>query len=276
MTDKQTRCPTCNSIYKVTVTQLTVSQGMVCCPKCSTNFNALLGLINQESQTSQEQKSGLIKSEYTPEISILDIFKRKTENSNIDLRTYLNSLNQFNSEPLQNIPALHLSSQSNSTNQKPQKTIKYYLIWSIVNLTLLSILCFQILWFNPKLTDQYSVLNALFTKTCAILSCDTMDQRYSKMDIERLKVEKIGKNKTEFSGILINNYEKSLALPLIKVTLKAEGKNTTSYIMNSSQYLNGGLSGISRIPTARPYRFKFTMNQARNSFDDYVLEIIHP
>ncbi|OTG66028.1 DUF3426 domain-containing protein [Acinetobacter silvestris] len=276
MTDKQTRCPTCNSLYKVTVTQLTVSQGMVCCPKCSTNFNALLGLVNQDNQISQEKKSELIQSAYIAEMSILDIFRRKTENSNIDLRTYLNSLNQFNSEPLQNIPALHLSSQTTSSSKKKHKTVKYYAIWSVVNLILLSILFFQILWFNPKLTDQYATLNTLFTKTCAILSCDTIDQRYSQMAVERLKVEKVGKNQTAFSGTLINNYEKSLALPIIKITLKNEDKNIASYTLTSSQYLNGGLSGISRIPTTRPYRFKFTINQPRNSFNDYNLEIIHP
>ncbi len=273
MTDKQTRCPNCNSIYKVTVTQLTVSQGMVCCPKCSSNFNALLGLINQDTQVLNAKPN---KAEYIPETAVLDIFNRKTEDSNINLRTYLNSLNPFNSEPLQNIPALRLSSQSHLANLKSQKTFKYYLTWSLVNLTLFLILLFQVLWFNPKLIDQYDVLNTLFTKTCAVLSCDTIDQRYNKMHIERLKVESHGKHQTEFSGILINHYEKSLALPLIKITLKKNGQDTASYILTSSQYLDGVLNGIRRIPMARPYRFKFLIDQPRNAFDDYHLEIIHP
>lgn len=273
MTDKQTRCPNCSSIYKVTVTQLTVSRGMVCCPKCAHNFNALLGLINQETRPLNVE---LAKSEYTPEMDVLDIFKRKIENSNIDLRTYLNSLNQFNSEPVQNIPALDLSSQSNLSTKKPRRTVKYYLTWSLVNLALVLVLLFQILWFNPKLIDQYAVLNTLFTKTCTLLSCNTIDQRYKRMSIERLEIKSIGNHQTEFSGILINHYEKSLALPIIKITLKKNGQDIASYSMTSSQYLDGVLNGISRIPMARPYRFKFLIDQPRNAFDDYHLEIIHP
>ena len=110
MAEKQTRCPTCASIYKVSVAQLTVAQGMVCCPKCSENFNALLYLLTvstqQESKTfhslenSPPTQEELITTSHQIETHLLDIFDRKIENSNIDLRTYLNNLNYFNNDPI--------------------------------------------------------------------------------------------------------------------------------------------------------------------------------
>ncbi|HJE54435.1 MAG TPA: DUF3426 domain-containing protein, partial [Acinetobacter pseudolwoffii] len=51
MSDKRTHCPTCSTTYKVTVAQLTIAQGMVCCPKCTTSFNALSHLV-AEAQNS--------------------------------------------------------------------------------------------------------------------------------------------------------------------------------------------------------------------------------
>ena len=53
MTQKQTRCPNCQTVYKVSVTQLTISQGMVCCPKCSAEFNALVHLVKIEKDLKE-------------------------------------------------------------------------------------------------------------------------------------------------------------------------------------------------------------------------------
>ncbi len=55
MPEKHTLCPECKTIYKVSVTQLTVAQGMVCCPRCDTTFNALLHLISTEQLPVQTE-----------------------------------------------------------------------------------------------------------------------------------------------------------------------------------------------------------------------------
>ena len=57
MSDKQTSCPKCLTIYKVSVAQLTVAQGMVCCPKCSMTFNALSHLTTGHTFDTSEEKS---------------------------------------------------------------------------------------------------------------------------------------------------------------------------------------------------------------------------
>lgn len=329
MTDKQTICPNCKTTYRVSLPQLTVAQGMVCCPKCNTNFNALVHLIQHESTPSlrhstentsiqntelatqqnhhsnqeiSESRSPLndhpksISANMTTyeEITssaahnkehgstIHEMFDRKIENSNIDLRTYLNNLNQFNQDPLTSIPSLNLSSgqahqhsyssKSHTNTRKPL----YYFCWSMVNIVLILILVFQILWFNPALLDKYPALNTVFHTTCQIFKCNTIEERYNHIKFEQFKVQKIQQSKTKFSGSMINTYKKSLKVPTIKLTLKAQGETVYTQTISSKEYLNESLKGISRIPSNAPYKFEFTIDKARNSFDDYNLEIIPP
>lgn len=101
MNEKQTRCPKCLTVYKVSLTQLTVAQGMVCCPKCNLNFNALTNLVNveqPETVNSSALAHGSMQTRYMTHSHVLDIFDQKVENSNIDLLTYLNNLNYFHNE----------------------------------------------------------------------------------------------------------------------------------------------------------------------------------
>lgn len=353
MTDKQTICPNCKTTYKVSVPQLTVAQGMVSCPKCNTDFNALLNLsqngqlitsvkskqnaepvpvnvqtsesvleqnntddLDQQHNTTHTTASTTenttldlttsarteisgITEQSTPthtkisavpvpeqkvyhETSVLEIFDRKVENSNIDLRTYLNSLNQFNLDPLTNIPSLNLSAgQAHGHTYSQQQRFEarkplYYFCWSLINIALLLVLVFQILWFNPALLDKHPALHSAFNTTCNLLNCDTIDDRYNQIRVENIKVQKIGKSSTQFSGSLLNTYKKSLEVPIIKLTLKAQGQTILTQTITAKDYLNESLSGINRIPSNSPYKFKFTIDKSRNAFDEYYLEIIHP
>ena len=181
MSEKQTRCPKCLTVYKVSLTQLTVAQGMVCCPKCDLNFNALTNLILAEDHSASSiQYSALNQCAISPSalqyssFNVLDIFDRRIENSNIDLRTYLNSLNQFNLDPLTNIPSLNLSAgQAHGHTYSQQERFEarkplYYFCWSLINIALLLVLVFQILWFNPALLDKHPALHSAFNNRILI------------------------------------------------------------------------------------------------------------
>lgn len=286
MAEKQTICPNCASTYKVSVTQLTVAQGMVCCPKCSHHFNALLHLqkavpteVNSEKTiTYFEEPQDFSFENKEAELTIFDIFKRKVEHSNIDLKTYLNNLNYFNNEPINIIPSLNLAQGTPKPKQDttPPKSLLYYVVWSFINLALFSVLLFQILWFNPNLTDRYPVVNSIFTKTCDVLRCDTMDQRYKKVMVQDIKVISLNHHQTQFTGQINNHYSKSLELPILKLTLKQKGTIVNAFILTSDGYLIDSLQGIKRIPQNSPYPFKFVIKQPRKSFDEYDFTIIHP
>ena len=245
MSDKQTKCPECQTVYKVSVAQLTVAQGMVCCPKCDNTFNALSHLVfafpqNKNSVTSQlhhiQNRSFMqATAELAQPQHILDIFQRKVEHSNIDLKTYLNNLNYFSTEPIGNIPAMKLSAPDLESEKKHGNG--YYLLWGIINLLLIGLLIFQILWFNPKFLNSSPALNSVFTQVCQFFNCSSLEERYSLISANRVKVKRVDRMNTQFTGELINYYDKSLALPNIKVTLKEKQQTLSTYVYSPQEYL---------------------------------------
>lgn len=290
MSEKQTYCPNCFTKYKVSVAQLTVARGMVCCAKCSTNFNALTHLVVEKDQSSSttstsssnfddknpqsnETSAETLMAGQPPKQHLLDIFDRKVENSNIDLKTYLNNLNYFSTDPIGTYPALNWSEKS---EQEDKKSSWNYVLWGVVNLCLISLLIFQFFWFNPKILNNSPVFSALFNTACQTFKCSAMEQNYRLISTNKVKIKKISKKETQFTGELINYHSKSLALPIIKVNLKDNGEIISSYSFQPSEYLIDSLTGIQRIPQNSPFKFKFSLPVERKSFDTYSLEIIRP
>lgn len=292
MSEKQTSCPNCLTKYKVSVAQLTVARGMVCCAKCSTNFNALTHLVVdkeetfstatqtnsslnpvQEAYASNELSSDLFIGNQKTEQHLLDIFDRKVENSNIDLKTYLNNLNYFSTDPIGNYPALNWSEKA---EQEKKYGAGHYVLWGIINLCLVSLLILQFFWFNPKILNNSPVISALFNTACQAFKCSIMEENYRLISTNKVKVKQISRQKTQFTGELINYHTQSLALPLIKVNLKENGETISTYSFMPSEYLIESLQGIQRIPQNSPFKFKFSIPVARKSFDTYSLEIIRP
>lgn len=291
MSEKQTCCPNCFTKYKVSVAQLTVARGMVCCAKCSTNFNALSHLVVEKEEAfslpqatpsldpakQTSLSNAFIKEQFITEQKpvkhLLDIFDRKVENSNIDLKTYLNNLNYFSTEPIGNYPILNWSEKA---EQEKKYGARHYVLWGTINLCLVSLLVFQFFWFNPKILNNSPVFSALFNTACQALKCSVMEENYRLLSTNKLKVKQISKQETQFSGELINYHTQSLALPMIRVDLKANGETISTYSFKPSEYLITSLQGIQRIPQNSPFKFKFSVPMPRKSFDTYSLEIIHP
>ncbi|OTG82670.1 hypothetical protein B9T33_04265 [Acinetobacter sp. ANC 5054] len=294
MSDKLTNCPTCSSTYKVTVPQLTVAQGMVCCPKCSTSFNALSHLVVEKAlsfstpntqDAEKKQPATIHVNEFniqqpisnsdTEEAThpLLKLFDQKVENSNIDLRTYLNNLNYFSTEPIGNLPAVNWAEQAEK--EKKRSTLNY-LMWISVNFLLFGALIFQFFWFNPQYLKSSPVMGAAFTKVCDVFNCSRLEEHYSLISTKKVKARSTGKKETKFSGEMINHHDRSLALPLLKVSLKENGTEIATYQLQPEEYLDKTLNGIQRIPKSSPFKFEFVLPIDRKSFDNYSIELIRP
>lgn len=281
MNEKQTRCPKCLTVYKVSLTQLTVAQGMVCCPKCDSSFNALTHLINIEQPVmvnSSTLVNGSMQTRYMTHSHVLDIFDQKVENSNIDLLTYLNNLNYFHNEPINALPNLNLAEQASSQEQDNNKKHSwlYYTLWSSANLILILVFTFQILWFNPKLMHASPTVSHAFNYVCEILHCNKSAEQYQLIYIEKLKLRKVDTGHTQFSGILLNQNDKSIELPNLKLSFATESNKKEEIILTPQQYLVENLRGIQRIPSNTPFRFQFELNRSKKSLLNYRLEIVHP
>ncbi|RZF51675.1 DUF3426 domain-containing protein [Acinetobacter halotolerans] len=287
MSEKQTRCPKCSTVYKVTLSQLSVAQGMVCCPKCVINFNALTNLLaSEQDETIAVPANRSLFSSIQPnssfaekQMQILSIFDQKIENSNIDLLTYLNNLNYFNTEPVTALPNLNLSEDTlliDETSNERQHGWLYYTLWGVGNIILILVFAFQILWFNPKLMHESPALNRIFNYACGALTCKTRDEQYKHLNFEKINVRPAEQNSTRFSGTLVNRHQNSVVLPAIKVVLKNNGEVISNTVLTPQNYLVDSLKTIQRIPTNSPFRFEFTIPNSKNSFNDYSLEIVQP
>ncbi|BCU64570.1 hypothetical protein F941_01816 [Acinetobacter bouvetii DSM 14964 = CIP 107468] len=204
---------------------------------------------------------------------LLDLFEDKVENSNIDLKTYLNNLNYFSTEPIGNFPALNWSEKADTESKRG---VLYYAMWSIINIALISTLLFQFFWFNPQYLKNSPVMAFAFNAACDVFNCSKLEEHYNLIATKKVKVRTISKKEVEFSGQLINYHERSLALPVIKVELKDNGTVFSTYTLQPQQYLAESLSGIQRIPSNSPFKFNFRLPVDRKSFNSYDLEIIRP
>lgn len=286
MSEKQTRCPKCSTVYKVTLSQLSVAQGMVCCPKCVINFNALTNLLETDSEATPTPVNRSLFSSIQPDSSfaekqmqILRIFDQKIENSNIDLLTYLNNLNYFNTEPVTALPNLNLSEDAlliEQENNDKQHGWLYYTLWGIGNIALILVFAFQILWFNPKLMHESPALNQMFNYVCGVFNCKISNEQYQSLSFEKVKLKRVKQDATGFSGVLLNQDANSVVLPPIKVVLKQNGEAISSTVLKPQDYLVDSLKTIQRIPSNSPFRFEFTIPKSKNSFNDYSLEFVQP
>ena len=282
MSEKQTRCPKCSTVYKVTPAQLSVAQGMVCCPKCVINFNALTNLLEAESNAElPATPNRSIFSSIQPDSSfaekqmqILNIFDQKIENSNIDLLTYLNNLNYFNTEPVTAMPNLNLSADSfvveQPKTQGKQHGWLYYALWGLANMSLILIFAFQILWFNPKLMQDSPILNRIFSMVCNVAKCETQAEQHKHITIEKVKVRRVAKDETRFTGLLVNNHKSSILLPSIRLELKEQGEVSTFIVLKPQDYLTDNLKSIQRIPVDRPFKFEFTISTNRGGYSTHL------
>lgn len=291
MSDKRTYCPDCLTTYKVSVAQLTIAQGMVCCPKCTTSFNALSHLVTEPKHSVTQMESNLQAEPLTPiqdqdletphstirtsaDINILlNIFNQKVENSNIDLKTYLNNLNYFSTEPISILPAVNWEAQQ---EQHIKHGWSYYLGWSVLSLCLIGTLSFQFFWFNPQYLKNSHIMGTAFNRICDVFNCSNLTEHYDLINTRKLKVSSVTPNKTQFSGELINYHERSLAMPKLRIDLKKENITTASYTLMPNEYLTESLRRIERIPQNSPFKFQFELPVKRDSFNTYSLEIIRP
>ena len=115
-----------------------------------------------------------------------------------------------------------------------------------------------------------------FNYVCQILHCNKSAEQYQLIYIEKLKLRKVDTSHTQFSGILLNQNDKSVELPNLKLSFATESNKTEEIILTPQQYLVENLQGIQRIPSNTPFRFQFELNKSKKSLLNYRLEIVHP
>lgn len=279
MTDKQTQCPKCGSIYKILVAQLTVSQGMVCCPKCAHSFNAFLHFVKISNTALKEglstEQSNHISDTINNSSDLLEIFNKKVEHSNIDLETYLNNLTYFSNEPILRIPALNLADEQIILKHIPSR-ITYYVTWACITSILFVILIFQLIMLKPDFLNSSPYIHSAFAKLCNLGNCSDLENQYASIKLKDMKLYYRDKSNLALTGELINNNNRSLQMPLLLLTLSKDGEIIFSRIYTSEEYLMMGLNNLQRIPINRAFIFNINLPLSQKHFDHYKLQVIRP
>ncbi len=123
--------------------------------------------------------------------------------------------------------------------------------------------------------QQSPAISHAFNYVCQILHCSKSAEQYQLLYIEKVKLRRIDIEHTRFSGVLVNQNNKSIELPNLKLSFGQEG-NQEEIIFTPQQYLVENLRGIQRIPTNTPFKFQFDLNKSKKSLVNYRLEIVHP
>lgn len=289
MTKRQTQCPECQTVYIVTVLQMTAAQGMVCCPKCSATFNAIQHLtaesITEEQINDSENKTPIttlstINTTINPRSinnteSVLDLFESKAQYSNLNLTTYLNNLNFLTNDPIQKIPSLNLNEKYVLPHHKNVQK-RNYLLWGGINFVLIGILSLLVLLLPDPSTNRY-FFKSIHVHFCGIFNCKSVEQQYRLIKTTNIETRGLrNQNTTLISGELINSNPSSLPLPNIKVILMSSGNIIYTDTFQPEEYLIQNLVGISRIPNNTSFYFHIYLPIERKKFDHYKIEITKP
>lgn len=70
--------------------------------------------------------------------------------------------------------------------------------------------------------QQSPAISHAFNYVCQILHCNKSAEQYQLLYIEKVKLRKIGTEHTQLSGVLINQNNKSIELPNLKLSFGKE------------------------------------------------------
>lgn len=147
-------CPVCEAKYQISVLQLRIAQGKVCCFKCSNTFNAYLCM------------SDTYKTEHIPNVNqpnmhrirhskscthpLLEIFESKSNSSNIDLQTYLNNTHY--------IPSQHVTPKLQHTLRLHPLKGQYQPKKTSFPMLIITILCIIVLGLSIVVSLAYTLI----------------------------------------------------------------------------------------------------------------------
>lgn len=171
-------CPHCHTIYHLNLMQMNIAQGNVRCVRCQQRFDAyrcfirdpnytenyshnyLTEIILSSTRTVEErtiehaQQDNSEQSHY-----VYDVMQQRIDDSRLNLYTYLNYIDLVN--PIHSTSKLGLKKTSPIPKRKKYNSLfyllpnikrgkrgkmYYYVAWGIVNIGLLILLFFQILY----------------------------------------------------------------------------------------------------------------------------------
>lgn len=194
-------CPHCQTIFKLTETQLEIADGMVRCGVCHDVFNALHN-IDYPFDDDDDEKPATPPVETAIENLAASLNVKDKTLPDEPVRELSRALNDLSSDQPINQPDTHASTVKNETNvtddffddiqsklipdeyRIPELKIPYSIwhdiAWSIAILMLAVTLFAEYAWFNRNELVANPQLKPWVTKICNFADCEAMSLRYPK------------------------------------------------------------------------------------------------
>ena len=271
MSDIQIQCPQCKTRYLVSPIQLSLSQGHVCCTACLFEFNAYQTLQVKEMDVPHPSLSVLDHEESLPDPTqdiphnaALEIFDRKIEASNIDLRTYLNNSQYFylDRTPLPEfLPESSLTAIQASSKPILQGSNRWIsLILIILNTALLLLIISQILIYNDPnngLTNRFPWFKQAYHSICSLAHCRT--EHINNLESTVIQAQKDANNQLTLNGKITNTGQTIQNFPVLNITVNSSDIDQQNLIFMPEQYIPSQLIHQVYIQPNQEFSFHLTL-----------------
>jgi predicted Zn finger-like uncharacterized protein len=176
----ETRCPNCDTLFRITATQLEMAQGMVRCGYCQHVFDASideaqLNVIDNENQ--------------------LDVFNQAEEIDDIDEALVPDrGIEQIEDEPSEETPLFGdiqtelVPDDLRTESARPQTSTLATVAWSFAILLMIGALIGEYIWFNRYTLVHDQRLRPITNRLCEHVNCEKLQLR------DPSKIEMLSRN----------------------------------------------------------------------------------
>ncbi len=205
-----TRCPACDTAFRVSAEQLMAKQGKVRCGRCRHVFDALTALLDEEGPATEE-RTGLPAAAPPPPAEA-----PQAEHA-VEPETTAAEPEATAAEPLAH-PGEALRQETEAVRGRPR-------IWAILSLLAMIILLLQaVLQFRTELSVLFPQVKPVLGKACAILGCElSLPHKPDLLGIEASDLHPDANNRLILAATLKNRAPFVQAYPALEVTLTNTG-----------------------------------------------------
>lgn len=221
----QTRCPQCETVFRVSVAQLQARDGLVRCGRCLKVFQATDFVVEDSSET--------IKKRPLPEVATMPVSGPVAQTEMLTVRHQGAGYRANDSaDDLPSLRELLWGKQHSRTRP---------LFWFIGNLVLLLLLTAQVAYFYSTELSRYPQLTSAIERYCVYAGCVVLPQQdIGLIELNRTRVAPDPKylNVLQLRASLINRATFSQGFPLIEISLTdSSGQIVARRAFSSEFYL---------------------------------------
>ncbi len=290
-----TQCPTCNTRFKVSQTQLDAHQGLVRCGRCQAVFNATEYL--QDDQPSPQldlpiapeaPRPTFVETAAEPVPAMqekLDLsLAEPAHPEQQDIERQETKL-QINNEPAELIKLAQKISFADSSDvtslESAKKKKKLTWLWIVGSLLLLIVLLAQAAYFfRVELAANQPGLKPALNSYCSLLQCNVpLPHKADLMSIEssELEADPAQASVITLNALLRNHASYSQAYPDLELTLTdAQDKPLARRTFRPVEYLKPGEDEKEGLPANQELSVKLNLDTTNLKPSGYRLLLFYP